>query len=175
MASSSGATSADPELLSFPANLSKHLTGLTLDLQSETTNVQHLHAICMLTALQKLRLGCDAEEWYRYDLEWNNLAMKLPHLVSLRMYGLKHGGVVLSCPKLAEAEIEETESFHIEVEEAALDCIFLRACKDFRFTVCSPEHQLQSLSSLIVTDCSEGNKHLINDVPCMKSCGSWSM
>ena len=178
MASVSSATGADSELSSFPANLSQHLTKLTLTLtpkivtqNPQAGKVHHLHALGMLTALQELELGCVVRpDWDRIycDLAGEKLIWKLPHLISLRMQLFNQGGVVLSCPKLAKAEFTETISLHVEVEHAALESLTLFECYNLRHTLRSPQDQLQALRSLDVSLCSEIGRHLIEDVPCMR-------
>ena len=178
MASGSSATGADPELSSFPASLSQHLTKLTLTLtpkivtqNPQAGKVHHLHALGMLTALQELELGCVVRpDWDRIycDLAGEKLIWKLPHLISLRMQLFNQGGVVLSCPKLAKAKFTETISLHVEVEHAALESLTLFECYKFRHTLRSPRDQLQGLRSLDVLLCNEIGRQLIEDVPCMR-------
>ena len=171
LAMASECSATDPKLSSFSVDLGQHLTELNLRLQSETGYVHHLNALGLLTALQKLELGCfNRNEWYREDcdLAGEKAVWKLPHLVSLCMYELWQFRVVLSCPKMTKADFDRMEHLHVEAKHAALRTLILDYCNDLRYTLHSPEDQLQNLTSLVVLGCSEDGRHLIEDVSCMK-------
>ena len=166
MASGSIATFGK-ELSSFSTNLRQHLTELSLlRLHGEKGKAQqHLEALGMLTALQKLGVG-----WYtpHYDLAGQKFVLKLPHLVSLEMSGIEQRVIVLSCSRLADVFFESTMSVQIEVEGASVDTLTLNWCKDLRPVLHSHEAQLQKLEYLRVVDCSEIGKRLIDDVGQMR-------
>ncbi len=165
------APSAETKLSSFCTALKRHLTGLTIIVDPETFKTQQLGAFAMLPALQKLDLECARSGWRSYkqsikylDLRRERLALKLPHLVSLRLYGFERGKLVLRCPQLAEATFDDTESLHIEVKDAVLTRLKLLRCKKIQLTARSLGKQLQKLETLIVRDCSEVGGLLIGYV-----------
>ena len=57
-----------------------------------------------------------------------------------------------------------TKSLRITVGNAALTRLMLTECKDFQFACTSPEKLFQKLEVLMLRDCSEVGKLLIEDV-----------
>lgn len=178
---------AGPELSSFWPNVQQHLTELSLQLYPEEAvegHMQNLEALGTLTALQKLEVWCivpeewseESREWPEEPLEWSegplairsmsgeSLTLKLPHLTLLRLHYLMDGVIYLSCPKLTIARFEETNSFCIEVHEAALERLELDDCRGVQCMIRSPEDQLQSLKHLVVVGCSEEGHCLIESL-----------
>ena len=159
-----------PEPLSFSASLRLRLTELSLRLYHRTFEVGHLEALNMLTALQKLEIGNvqpgTRPSWcvHHCNLAEKRLDLKLPHLVSLGMYAVKHSTIVLSCPKLAEAIFRLTAFLEIQVKDAVLDRLEFSSCKDIQFVILSPEEQLRNLRSLHVLKCGVIGGSIFDDV-----------
>ena len=175
LASSSGCTPpwAGPELCTFWSDLQQHLTELKLPLYSTRGRSQHMGMLGTLTALRDLDICCEMppEEFEAiplWDMSGEGLTLKLPNLASLQLGYLKHGKVLLSCPKLTEALFEWTDSFCIEVVDAALERLGLDGCKRVQVVFTSPEEQLGSLRTLLVSRCSEDGQHLIENVAQMR-------
>ncbi len=90
---------ANPELLSFSANLRQHLTELTMWMDNSKGIPRRLGALGKLTKLQSLVVTCDEEDIESglfHDLSGQRLVFKLPELTSLHLEGLWHGEVVFS-------------------------------------------------------------------------------
>ena len=160
-----------PQPSTFLADLSQHLTDLTLATYGNQGRAEHLEAINMLTALQKLRMCTKAAEAPDprmqppyCSLSGKTLTWKLPHLDHLAPCCLKEGTIVLSCPKLAEISFARTESLRVKIEDAALEDLVLSHCYDNQFALDCPETQLQSLKKLAVEECFEEGRHVIEDV-----------
>ena len=88
----------------------------------------------------------------------------LPQLANIYVSHLKNGELVLSCLKLAEAEIRNTHLLRIKVQDAALHKLELIHCKDVQFAWASAASQLQKLTSLCVYYCKEIGRHIIEDI-----------
>lgn len=156
------ASGAGPEHSTFWANLKLHLTDLTLQ-TPENSKASHLEILNTLTALQRLQLW-----WYPVDfqqkLSEEKLALKLPHLVNLRMDRLEQAELVLSCPKLAKAWFTLAKSSRIEVNDAALEDIRIDECNRVQLAM---KDQLQNLTDLDVFRSLEVDRLLIEDVGLM--------
>ncbi len=171
---------ARPQLSTFWEDLKQHLTELTLAVYHHEGKAQHLQSLGMLTALQKLKFdgrtppsGAGGSAVVgkppHCSLPGKKLALSLPHLTSLRLSGLKAGAIVLSCPKLAEISLVDTQLLRLKIEDAALESLVLYQCEPVQFALKSPETQLQKLRSLSVRHCSEAGRHLIQDISQMSS------
>ena len=100
---------------------------------------------CLLPCKREVNEDC---RWSRdYYKLGTVLTLKLPNLVSLRLYALCQGVVVVSCPKLAWIRVGSTESLHIKVEDAALQSLCLSGCKKIQLAL---QDQLRSLEGLYV-------------------------
>ena len=164
----STSTSAGPELSSLWANLELHLTDLIISI-NDMSRAQHLDTINTLRALHKLWVfWADPKYFPQRVVPHEKFALKLPHLVNLRMFVLVQGELILSCPQLAIAYIAHAQSLHIKVEEVALERLDLVDCKSFQMEMQYPEPQLERLRNLHVADCSEVGRHLIEDVGLMR-------
>ena len=150
-------------LSSFSARVKQHLTELTLTVDHGKRGAQPLEGLCMLTALRKLRL-----HYGDYDLSGETLHLKLPCLGSLHMSKFRQGGLVLTCPNLAEACLDRTRSLRVKIEEAALTSLVVQRCREAQFALRSAVDQLQSLNTLRVEYCSEAGRHLIEDIGMMR-------
>ena len=160
----------------FLADLKQHLTKLTLaTFGDERGRVQHLEALNMLPALQKLSLDGHGRHspYHKADgrldtpyssLSEERLALKLPHLVSLQLCGLKKGAIALSCPKLSKFSMVDIESIQVKIKDAALESLVLSKCHSIHFAWESPHTQLRSVKKLSVKDCIEKGRHLMQDV-----------
>ena len=129
-----------------------------------------LETIGTLKALQDLRIG-----WYPIlgciksgSLHGERVALHLPHLIELYLLDLQDGELVLSCPRLAEAWVQDTKALCIRLEDTILKALLLKACDKTKFVAAPHKDLLQNLTSLIVTRCSESGKHIIEDVGEMK-------
>ena len=166
LATSNIAPVVEPELSSFWADLRQHLTELSLEVQEahlDISKVPDLGVLGTLTALKNLKVDCAC------DLSGMELALKLPHLASLKLRSLKNGRLVLLCPKLTKAIIEGTSKLHIAMEDSALVDLELSECSKVSVGLCSPDEQLQGLKSLSVLDSTEIGKRLIDDVGPMRN------
>ena len=121
----------------------------------------------LLTSLKTLRIQCVkyTERHAEYhDMSGKTVVLKLPHLASLQLRAFQQGQLVLSCPKLAVAHILKTKSLRIVVEDASLAEVELYRCEMIHFAMHEPEEQLKTLRSLKVRECTEVDKHLIENV-----------
>lgn len=125
--------------------------------------VQYLQSLGMLTALQNLEL------YGPYSLHGPSGAaytLKLPHLASLYCASFS-GELVLSCPELLRARFSFTSLRRIMVEDAALEDLVLKDCNNVH--VALAQDQLLKLKVLIVQECSEVGRHLIEEVSEMRN------
>ncbi len=126
----------------------------------------------MLKAVQHLRIG-----WYpgpgyleSGSLSGEKVALHLPHLAELYLLYLQDGELVLStveltsCPKMAQAWIQDTKSLCVRVEAADLKFLLLKDCIGTDLAATPPKDLLQNLTSLIVTKFYESGRHIIEDV-----------
>ena len=158
------AIGAGPELTSFGLQLKHHLTELELCIETGKGEPRHLETLGMFTALKVLKFGHDLPEGKPIsycNLSGERIAMKLKHLVCLKLWGFKGGEVVLSCPKLAEVHALYMRNVSIWVEGDGLTILKLIRCIGFRVAMASPEEQLQNLRDLVVCNCAEVGKLLI--------------
>ena len=163
MPSASFAPDVSPELSSLWANLKQHLTELKIWLDRKEVEVQCLQSLGMLTALQNLEL------YGPYSLHGPSGAaytLKLPHLASLYCASLS-GELVLSCPELLRARFSFTSLRPIMVEDAALEDLVLKDCNNIH--VALAQDQLLKLKVLIVQECREVGRHLIEEVSEMRN------
>ena len=166
----------DPELSTFWSNLQQHLIELRLWLDPGKGQPQQMGALSMLSALEQLDISCASapmrcgqSSFPRLrNMSGECLTLKLPNLISLQLRRLERGHVVVSCRKLTEASFEETNSFCIEVDDAALGKLVLTSCEGTRLVLHSPEDQLKTLEYLSVSGCSEVGHHLIEGVAHMR-------
>ena len=158
------ACSGAPSLKTFTfwSDLKQHLTELTLGLHAQrgTENLQSLGLLPSLRRLSMYRPVADPS-WRRY-LSGEKLLLKLPHLVYLKVWDVKDGELVVSCPKLAEVWFSHTFQLRIKVEDADLRDLMLLHCDHLAFR--SPETQLQQLKALSAAQCSALDRHIIQDV-----------
>ncbi len=155
------------------SDLQQHLTELKLQLYPMVGQSKQMGALSMLSALRELGICCamppeQFESSPFWDMSRESLTLNLPNLVSLELGHLEHGEVVLSCPKLTEAFFGTTKSFRIKVDDAALERLVLDSCGRVQCVLHSPEEQLQSLRTLLVSGCSEEGQHLIERLPQMR-------
>ncbi len=128
-----------------------------------------LGSLGMLTALRNLKVTYKVRHTRSYwNLAGQTLAWNLPHLESLDLEHLEQGELVLLCLKLANAAFTDTQSLRVKVEQAALASLALSNCKMLQITLNAPEDQLCHLSVLNVSNCSEVDRHLIEDVGHMR-------
>ena len=92
------------------------------------------------------------------------LDLKLPHLVFLRLAFVRHGKLVLSCPKLKKAWFDETKQLDIRIEDAILKYLLLDYCDEVDLAISSPRIQLRNLMVLRVWQCSEVGRRLIENL-----------
>ncbi len=160
------------ELSSFWADLKHHLTILTLTIYLGEGKVQYLRTLGMFTALRELCIGCheyaigasyDSYSPY-HDLLGEELALKLPHLVSLRFQAFRRVKLVLSCPKLTDARFVRSDSMHIAFENASLPTLVLKHCQKVTVATSSPKEQLQNMERLEVNDCSEEGSFIMEEI-----------
>ena len=154
----------------FREELRKHLTELSLLLYPH--EAQCFGNVGMLTALQRLELLPMEGVWcgpVRRKLAGQKLDLKLPHLVSLRLFYLENGELVLTCPKLAEAQLQGMASMRIEVKEAAMNRLVLHGCGGVQNLVESLKDKLQSLESLSIDYCADVGRQIIEDLCQMTS------
>ena len=165
-----------PEAASFWVDVRQRLTKLTITTSDGTDDARDLVSISLLTALQELVI-CDSRKPYFSQGSWRNLhrdlsgetvALKLPNLVSLRLYGLAEGTFVLSCPKLAEAHLVNTNALCMKVQSSASGSLMLADCSALQVEVDPCEDQLQNLKKVYVTKCTEVGRHLLKDMHHMK-------
>lgn len=168
MATNSLALGASPELSSFGAQLKHHVTELEVPMKPGKGKGQHLEILGKLTALQKLKAGYGHPlgEWH--GLSGEKVALKLPHLVSLTLCGFGEGQVVLSCPKLAEAQLTDLHHMCIWVENEDLTSLHLSDCRGVQIAMASPKDRFRNLRKLEVWYCSEVDRHLIEYADQMK-------
>ena len=150
------------------ALLIQHLTKLQLTLDLTDHGAKDLEILGKFTALRKLDIST---YWYEGDadsydsLEGQSVALNLPNLISLKLYNIEHGEVVLSCPQLNLLSLDST-SLHIKVESAALRCMRLRGRTDNQIDL--PIDQLKSLHTLCVDGVGKAYRHLIREICQMK-------
>ena len=157
---------AAPELSSFWANVKQHLTVLSLEVTSGEGTTKDIRTLGMLTALRWLRVGgsfSHYDESY-VDMSGEVLDLKLPHLVFLRLAFVRHGKLVLSCPKLKKAWFDETKQLDIRIEDAILKYLLLDYCDEVDLAISSPRIQLRNLMVLRVWQCSEVGRRLIENL-----------
>ena len=175
MVSDSIALGVGLELSSFWANLKHRLTRLFIVIYLGNGKAQHLRTLGTFTALRELTLMSaqqppkDFAEYSNYhDLLGEELALKLPHLVSLRFQAFRQVKLVLSCPKLADARFNGVDSMHVAFEDASLHSLVLKRCLGITIAMSSPKEQLQNLERLEVLSCSEEGSSLIERIGMMK-------
>ena len=167
MALASVAPGVGPELSSFWASLKRHLTILDIDMYC-TAETQHLEALGMLTALQKLTFSAANEDsMMGHNLSGKRLNWSLPHLISLDLSYLEQGEFVLLCPKLTTAKFTMINSLCVKLEGALLDSLKLGASETV--TTNFSKEQLCHLKHLGVSWCSESGTRLIEHVCQMES------
>ncbi len=179
MSHGSGAIGAGPQLSTFWADLTQHLTDLKLGIYCTLDGAHDLGTLSTLTALRELSIAADAPLSMRADMSddddnselrpYIEVALKLPHLAVLGIFGLQKGKVVLSCPKLADISLLSTNSLCIAVKDAALESLEFMQCERAQFAFELPGSQLQNLKDLTALGCSELHRHLIQDVSQMRS------
>ena len=151
----------------FWGKMEQHLTELTLSVCPGNGKAQDLKPLGALKALRNLivRPGCSSRSLFCRDpycnLSEETLALKLPNLTSLRWRQLGYGKLVLSCPKLAGAFFDHTQSLHIILEDAAPTYLTLCGCETTQVAVQSAADQFRNLESLILMKCSEAGTCLI--------------
>ena len=148
-----------PELSSFWGKLTQHLVDLNIWLGPQEVQGPYLKTLSMLTALQKLELyGSHPLD----ETSGETFTLKLPHLLSLYLSAPWQGELVLSCPKLMQAEFSKASFLHIMVEDAALDDLVFTHCN--KLHVAMARDPLYNLKLLIVQKCSEVGGRLIEEV-----------
>ncbi len=163
MPSASFAPDVGQELTSFWTNLTQHLAELKLWLGTKEVECQRLGSLGMLTALQKLELYGPCTLCGPFGEAY---ALKLPHLVSLYLTSFD-GELILSCPELTWAKFATAHLRRTSVEDAALEDLVLYNCKNVH--VAMAQDQLLSLKVLIVEQCYEVGRHLIEELSQMRS------
>ena len=160
------AVDAGPELASFPANLRAHLTELSLSLYPGNA-AHYLQHLGILTALQSLIVRLSPINGMAIGhLFDEKLTLKLPHLETLGLGRISGVEIVLSCPKLVVAQLKNTCTVRMKVEDAALTSLVLSWCSTLQLTL--QADQLQSLKSLSIAVCSFVGTHLIEEVSQMR-------
>ncbi len=134
LASASVAPGVVPELSSFWARLKRHLTILDIDMMDCTAETQHLQALGMLTALQKLTFSAANEDGMDHNLSGKRLIWSLPHLISLDLSYLEQGEFVLLCPKLTTAKFALINSLCFKLEGALLNSLKLDSAMQLQQT-----------------------------------------
>ena len=171
LASSSTSLVAGPKYPSFWENLKRHLTELTFSINDEANPTAggplEFDMLGMLTNLKVLGIrrspyiGIHAKY---HDLSGKTLVLNLPHFATLELTAFEQGKLILSCPRLAIAHISWTKSLHIMVEDATLVELTLYGCEMIRFAIHLHEDQWSTLKTLKVRECTEVERHLIEDV-----------
>ncbi len=167
MASGDKPLRANPELLSFSANLRQHLTELTMWMDNSKGIPRRLGALGKLTKLQSLVVTCDEEDIESglfHDLSGQRLVFKLPELTSLHLEGLWHGEVVLSCPRLAKARFQNLHTMCIELEDAVLTSLSLSTSQSIELAIGLPKKLLQHLTYLSIECWNVLGRHIMDDV-----------
>lgn len=173
--SSSTPPGASPALSSFWPNLQQHLTDLELLLYPGKGEAQHLGALGLLTALERLEVDRRLPWLLEGRCQHRNMAgekvtLKLPNLHRLMLGYLEQGELVLSCPKLTQAWFTDFNRMRIVVEGAPSTWMVLADCKELQFErkFNSSIVELENLKRLSVIGCKEVGRFLIKDVGQMK-------
>ena len=118
-----------------------------------------LESLAMMTALRRLEIEPSN---ILSSLAWKSVALIIPNLVHLELSGIEEGELTLSCPKLDELRVVDSNYLHIKVETTALNVLKVRDNEDVHIDL--PPDQLQRLRSLHYGGPNMVDRHLIKDM-----------
>ena len=125
-----------------------------------------------MLALQSLRISYQQQMHLGYhNLQSQDhtnfemrLALALPYLITLELYALERGDVILTCPMLAEARFLLASSLRIKVEDAALASLVFAGCERVELVDSRTEDHFLGIQSLEVSSSGELGRHLIEGI-----------